>query len=77
MKNPLPASAGNSIIVVAVDVLSGKVCDLIALVVTPIPCTSGAALSSELPSDLLRSVLSKKSAQMSIHRCRTVSQELL
>ena len=37
MNIPLPASAGNSLIVVAVDVLSGKVCDLIALVVTPIP----------------------------------------
>ena len=58
---PLLASAGNSFIVVADDVLSGKVCDFINLVVTPMPCTSGAALSSELPSDLLRSVLSKKS----------------
>ena len=56
---PLLVSAGNSFIVVADDVLSGKVCDLINLVVTPIPCTSGAAFV--LPSDLLASVLSKKS----------------
>ena len=61
MNNPLLVSAGYSFIVVADDVLSGKVCDLIHFVVTPIPCTSGVAFRSELPSDLLRSVLSKKS----------------
>ena len=33
MKIPFPASAGNSFIVVAVDVLSVKVCDFIFLVV--------------------------------------------
>ena len=43
---PLLERAGNSFIVVADDVLSGKVCDFMNLVVTPMPCTSGAALSS-------------------------------
>ena len=58
---PLLVSAGYSFIVVADDVLSGKVCDFINLDETPIPCTSGAAFKFELPSDCLRSVLSKKS----------------
>ena len=49
--------------VAADDWLLFKVCDLIAFVVIPIPCNSGAALSSELPSTLLRSVLSKKSSK--------------
>ena len=37
MNIPLPASAGNSLIVVADDVLSVRVCDFIALVVMPMP----------------------------------------
>ena len=58
---PLPASAGYSLIVVADDVLFASVCDFIALSCIPIPCISGAAFKLELPSDLLRSDLSKKS----------------
>ena len=47
---PLLFNAGYSFIVVADDVLSGKVCDLINFAVTPIPCPSGAAFRFELPS---------------------------
>ena len=43
------------------DVLFVKVACLIAFVDIPIPCNSGAAFNSELPSALLKSVLSKKS----------------
>ena len=58
---PFPARAGNSFIVVADYVLLISVSCFIALVDIPIPCTSGAAFNSELPSALLKSVLSKKS----------------
>ena len=44
------------------DVLFVNVACLIAFVDIPIPCNSGAAFNSELPSALLKSVLSKKSS---------------
>ena len=61
MPRLLDPPANSNVVLVAADLLSSSVTCLILLLYLAIPCTSGAMFSSELPSSLRKSDLSKKS----------------